>query len=266
MPVSMKYAAIVFFLLLGGHHSMAQESDVPCPLSSAIIIDGNAEDWPMTWVQDGEKVFSYNVCADDKNLYVRMRTNDFYAKRKLAAFGLTLWFDPTGKKKKKLGLKFPSGGAEAEDRAVAMRQEGGPGNSAGERADFQKKMDKQLIADLEVLELIGLADEPITSARSGITNGIKVAIDVDEAGGYVYEALIPFKSYRISRASLTELSVGFETGKYVIPKAKVNAKSGATAEGDINTNQLSRMQGYQSLMGNPKLTYPNYVWTKLKLK
>ncbi len=262
----MKHVVFAFLLFCGGYCCTAQQVDSPCPLSSAVTIDGNAEEWPMTWVQDDDKVFSYNVCADDKNLYVRMRTNDFYAKRKLAAFGLTLWFDPTGKKKRKLGLKFPSGGPEAEDRAAAIRQEGGPGNSAGERADFQKKMDRQLIADLEVLELIGLADEPLTSARSGITNGIKVAIDMDETGAYIYEALIPFKSYRLSKAALTELSIGFETGKFIIPKAKVNSKSGPTANGDLSTTQLSRMQGYQSLTGNPKLTYSTYTWTKLKLK
>ncbi len=265
MPILMKHVVFAF-LLFGGHYSVAQQSDPPCPLSSAVLIDGNAEEWPMTWVQDEDKIFSFNVCTDDKNLYVRMMTSDFYAKRKLAAFGLTLWIDPSGKKKKKLGLKFPAGGPEAEDRAAAIRQEGGPGNSAGERADYQKKMDRQLITGLEVLELIGLADEPITSARSGIMNGIKVAIDMDEAGAYIYEALIPFKSYRLSKAALTELSIGFETGKFVIPKAKVNSKSGATSAGDISPTQLSRMQGYQSLMGNPKLTYPTYAWTKVKFK
>lgn len=262
----MKHTAFAFLFLFGGFCSRGQQTDPPCPLASAVTIDGIADDWPMSWIQDEDRIFSYNVCADDKNLYVRMMTSDFYAKRKLAAFGLTLWFDPSGKKKRKYGLKFPSGGAESEDRAAAMREQGGPGNSSGERADFQKRMDRQLITDLEVLELIGLADEPITSARSGITNGIKVAIEMDATGAYVYEALIPFKSYRLSRTNIEELAIGFETGKYVIPKQKVNSKSGATANGDISPTQLSRMQGYQSLMGNPKLTYPTSAWTKLKLK
>lgn len=200
----------------------------------------------MNWVDDEEKLFSYNVCADDQNLFVRVRTSEFYTKRKMAAFGFTLWIDPNGKKKKKYGLKYPSGGAEAEDRMATIRAEGDPGNSAGERADYQKQADRTMIADLEVMELIGLADEPITSTRSGITNGIKVAIKLDATGAYVYEAIIPFKSYRLSRATMTELSVGFETGRFVAPKVKPTTKNMLQAGADLTPSQLSRMQGYEN--------------------
>ncbi len=257
--------AIIVFLIVSGFAASGQ-TDNPCPLSSAVTVDGNADEWPMVWVEDGEKTFSYNVCADEQNLFVRLRINEFFAKRKTGAFGLTLWIDPSGKKKKKYGLKFPAGGAEAEERMGQINAEGKPGSSSGEQADYQKKADRMMIANLEILELIGLADDPITATRSGITNGIKVAIDVDPAGSYVYEAIIPFKSYRLSRANISELSVGFETGKMVPPKQKSTAKNPATAQGDLTPSQLSRMQGYQGMQGNPKLLYSSDVWTKLVLK
>ncbi len=218
----------------------------------------------MTWVVDEDKKFSFNVCADDQNLYVRVKSSDFFTKRKMGAFGFTLWFDPAGKKKKTFGLKFPSGGAEAQERIDALQTEGEVGNSSGERAEFAKRADRAMVTNLEVMELIGLADDPITATRSGITNGIKVAIDLDADGAYVYEALIPFRAYRLSKANLKELSVGFETGRYVPPKQKPTTKNAPLAGADLTPRQLSRMQGYNG-QGNPDLTNSTSAWTKLVL-
>jgi len=257
-------AVLILLCLLGAGAAQAQDASALCPLSSAIVVDGNAEEWPMTWLQDDEKVFSYNICADEQNLYVRVLTKDYYAKRKLSAFGFTLWFDPAGKKKRKLGLKYPAGGNEAEERMASVRKQSDVGNSLGEKADYQKEIDRALIAGIEVIELIGLADDPITATRSGITNGIKVAIALDASGAYVYEALIPFKSYRLSRASITELSIGFETGRFVVPKQKRTTKD--VVDNTLSTSQLSRMQGYENMMANPKLTTPSNAWASLKLK
>ncbi|MDZ4714919.1 MAG: hypothetical protein SH819_05560 [Cytophagales bacterium] len=261
----MKGILIITLFIAGIGTSVGQEAGKPCPASGAVVIDGASDEWPMAWVDDDDKIFSYNVCADDNNLYVRVKTSDYYAKRKIAAFGFTMWMDATGRKKKRVGLRFPVGGTEAEERAAAIRDEGPQGNSMGEKADYQKMIDRRLIADLEIMELIGLSDEPITSTRSGITNGIKVAIAMDASGAYVYEALIPFRSYRFSRATLSEMSIGFETGKYVVPKATTKTKGGSMID-YTNPSQMSRMQGYDGMIGNPKLTYSMYAWTVLKLK
>ena len=229
------------------------------------MADGQADEWPMNWMREPDKIFEYNVCADDNNIYVRVRTEEYYVKRKMAAFGFTLWIDPKGKKKRKLGLRFPVGGVEATERAAELRQSERNVQSASERADFQKEVDRKLISDLEVLELIGLTDDPITSTRSGITNGIKVAIGLDDQGSYVYEAIVPFKAYRLSRATISDLTIGFETGKYIPPKVKTSTK--VESQRDFTgATQMSRMQGYQSLVGNPKLSYPTDAWVTVKFK
>jgi uncharacterized membrane protein YgcG len=202
--------------------TVAQDTESNCQLANIVQVDGKADEWPLTWIDDGEKNFSYNVCSDDNNLYIRMKTTNDLIKRKIGLFGLTLWMDPKGKKKRKLGFAFPSG-VEGKERMEVYRKatdgQKSDRQSAGDKAEFQKKMDAELIKDLEVIELIGLTDDPITATRSGITNGIKVAIALDpDTRAYVYEAVIPFKSYRLSKASLSTLGVGFETGKYVPPK------------------------------------------------
>lgn len=100
-----------------------------------------------------------------------------------------------------------------------------------------------MVRDLEVLELIGLADDPLTSTRSGITNGIKVAIAVDEDGAYVYESLIPFKSYRLSKASISTLGIGFETGKFVPPTPKNTGTQGVPSQGYSGRGATGRGYG-----------------------
>ena len=259
----MKHLAILLLMVLSNVSMLAQQDKSVCPLGSTLTIDGKGDDWPMAWAQDDDKIFSFNVCTDEQNLYVRVMTADFYAKRKMAVFGFTVWIDPNGKKKKKLGLHYPVGGAEAEERMNAIREEAGGGNSQAEKEQIQKMADKKLIENVEILELIGLADEPITSARAGIMNGIKVAIATDGSGAYVYEAIIPFKAYRISRASVEKLSVGFETGRMVAPKKKTDKKA---IDYTQSPSQIGRMQGYGSSMTNPNMAYPSSTWTSIKLK
>lgn len=256
----MKVIQVFLLLLLAGNAS------AQCPLSSAVVADGKLDEWSMTWETDEEKTFSYNVCLDDQNFYVRVKSDEFYTKRKMAAFGFTVWFDPNGKKKRTYGLKFPVGGSEADERMGQLNKEGESATTIGEKADFQKHADEVMISNLEILELIGITDEPITSTRSGITNGIKVFIGMDQEGAYIYEAVIPLRSFRLSRSNFKALSVGFETGKLEIPKEKPTTKNAPNAQGNLSPSQLSRMQGYQGMQGNPKLIYPTTSWTKIELK
>jgi hypothetical protein len=229
-----------------------QVSAKTCPQVTAVVADGNADEWAMDWQKDPDNKMSYNICFDDNNLYVRMKTADDMVKRKIGFFGLTLWMDPKGKKKKKLGLRFPTG-AEGKEKMEALRETGERQSkmSSSERAEFQKGLSKTLIEDVELIELVGLTDDPLTSSRSGITNGIKVGIALSAEGDYVYEAIIPFKSFRLSKSSLSILGIGFETGKYVIPTQNAPAAQGVGAGGygAAGQNNGAYGMGARSQMG-----------------
>ena len=146
-------------------------------------------------------------------------------------------------------------------------------------------MNKAWIADLELIELIGLADEPLTSTRSGITNGIKLAIAADEEGAYIYEAIIPFKSFRLSKASIEDIGIGFETGKYVPPPSKTPGGSnpgassgfGGYGRGSYGGGYGGGQGGYgnSGMRGggrsgqtqrNSEISYSSSVWLTVKLK
>ena len=257
--------------------SIAQEpTPSTCTLATILKVDGNAEEWPFIWEYDEDKKFGYNVCSDENNLYIRMRTKDDLVRRKIGLFGFTVWMDVKGKKKKKLGLRFPSGGSEADEKMeilkVKAESKDAKKMTAAQRDDFQKEMNKILITDLEILELIGLSDKPLTSTRSGITNGLKVAIGSDDEGAYVYEALIPFKSFRLSKASISKLGIGFETGKYVPPPTKAPSTSGQPVpQGGVGGGRFgggSYGGGYYSGSGgsNSPLASSTSYWFIVKMK
>ena len=56
---------------------------------------------------DKKGKIKYDVYNDDKNVYVSIKTLDYYAQVKILKFGLTLWLDEKGKKKKEKGIVFP---------------------------------------------------------------------------------------------------------------------------------------------------------------
>ena len=276
--MKIKYA-ILSLLSATTIFTMAQDESTPanCPLAQIVVIDGVADEWPLKWLEDDDKKVQYNVCSDDNNLYIRFKTSDNIYKRKIAFFGFTVWMDANGKKKKKLGFKFPTG-AEGKERMEAMRDAEDPQKmTAPQRDEFQKRTEKYLIADLELIELIGLADEPLTSTRSGITNGIKVAMAASDSGAYVYEAIIPFKSYRLSKSTINELGIGFETGKYVPPPSKTQsgtnpgASTGFGSYGRGGYGGYGAYSGYGSSMRTPQqrsseMTLNSSVWITVKLK
>lgn len=244
------------------------------------VIDGNVEDWDsLAWLEDDDHHFKYNIAYDDNNVYIRMKTSDEMTQHKLSSYGLTVWLDPLGKKKTKLGLRFPTG-VEAKERLDALRTSGEleKERSAPKREELRKELKKKLVTDIEVLELIGLSDKPLTSSRSGITNGIKVNIGMDAEEAYVYEAAIPFKSYRLAKKDIEILSIGFETGKFVPEQKKgadSNSAGGGMPGGGFGGGGMGGYGGGYGRMGggmrsggsynSSPLMSPTKAWTKVKL-
>jgi hypothetical protein len=216
---------LLSFMCLIALLATAQEES--CKVTAPPVIDGVADEWTATWLDDEKEKFKYNVCYDENNLYVRVKVIDAVAQRKFAMYGFTVWMNPSGKKKGKLGLRYPTG-IEAQERFEAFKKSGEHFNEESnldKRAEKQKEFKRSLVSNIEVLELIGLSDKPVTSSKSGITNGLQVAIDLDNDENYIYEATIPFKSFRLSKKDIKVLAIGFETGKMVLAQTKGKGNS-----------------------------------------
>ncbi len=203
----MKSLFTVTGLLIGLCTMGYAQDELGCQVATPPVIDGKIEDWQGDWKTDEDTKIQYNVCFDADNLYVRLKTSDDMTQGKIGRLGLTVWLDPNGKKKRNLGLKYPTPTGRDFSKMNAS-----PSNNSNPY-ERRLEMKRDLIRDTEVLELIGLAKENIVSSRVGLMNGIQVIIVMDEKGDYIYEAKIPFKAYRLSKASIPVLGIGFETGK-----------------------------------------------------
>lgn len=232
-----------------------------CVITTPPVIDGKFDDWQSEWMLDPDGKFIYNVCNDANNLYVRIQVSDSQTQMKMGLFGFTLWLDPSGKKKEKYGLKFPVGVASQQKTLPELPENAQKG-----------EIEKSLIKDVEVLELIGLAKENIFASRLGLMNGMQMMIIAQEDGTYQYEVKIPFKSFRINKSDVPVLGIGFETGvqdsKSKVQTANTGASPGSLSS--INSGYGAMNDYYRRAMagsrgGYTEMSVPTKLWFAIKL-
>ncbi len=223
------------------------------------VIDGKMDDWPIEWWLDPDGKFLSNVGNDAENLYFRLKVSDDITQAKIGMFGLSLRLNPKGKKKGKVGLKYPVGKDESELKHAK------PINISKD-VDLAEKvqMKKEWISDVEVVELIGLAKNNIVSSRLGLMNGIESTIIAQEDGSYIYEAKIPFKAFNIKKNEVDLLGVEFETGRLV--QKSNNATSSNPGYNPNSRGPGSQPRQYYSNYSYNPLSSPGYLWIGLKLK
>jgi hypothetical protein len=224
------------------------------------VIDGRVDDWPVEWWMDPDGKFLSNVSNDEDNLYFRLKVSDDLTQEKIGLFGLSLKLNPKGKRKGKVGLKYPVGKDPSElknekPRAVV------PGNEIASKIALKK----ELINDVEVVELIGLAKKNIVSSRLGLANGIEAIIVAEDDGSYIYEAKIPFKAFRINKKEVPLLGVEFETGRLVVQNQSQSTGSPLRSPNSMG-NPYAQRQNYNYNYQYNVLTTPGYLWVGVTLK
>jgi hypothetical protein len=227
------------------------------------VIDGLVDDWPVEWWIDPDGKFLCNVFNDEENLYFRLKIADDLTQQKIGLFGLSLKLNPKGKRKGKLGLKYPVG----KDKSELKKEKP---SAVNPNTDLAAKlaMKKAWVSDVEVVELIGLAKENIVSSRLGLANGIEAIIIAQDDGSYIYEAKIPFKAFRINKKEVPLLGVEFETGRMTVQNnnpANNNPSYSPTSRGPGGCGQQSQQRYYSNYQYNV-LTTPGYLWVGVKLK
>jgi hypothetical protein len=205
-----------------------------CEATTPPTIDGNTGEWTADWNLDGESKILYNFCNDAENLYVRLKFTDDLTQRKIAMYGL--YINPIGKDDRDLKKEKP---VELPDAAAVEAYK------------------RQMLGDVEVVELIGLAKEGIMASRLGLANGIEVLITPDENANYIYEAKIPFKAFGIDKSKTPVLGITIETGRQTAANQPASAAPPAQGFGQ---------RGFAGGGGYSILAVPAYLWVGLKLK
>ena len=251
----------LFFVLLSANALGQKNVKESISFEKPPVIDGDVSDWTCDWWLDPYGKFISNVGNDAENLYVRLKVADDLTQQKVGLFGLSLKLNPNGKRKGKVGLKYPVGKDASE-----LKKEKPQAVSATDSRDALVQMKKDLVSEVEVVELIGLAKENIVSSRLGLANGIEAIIIAQNDGSYIYEAKIPFKAFRIKKSEVTVLGVEFETGKYN------PAQKNAPAPQVDPTYKAAYRQGYAPRpMSTNTYQYnafsnPGYLFLAVKLK
>ncbi|MCE2997974.1 MAG: hypothetical protein ACK5RG_17490 [Cyclobacteriaceae bacterium] len=212
-----------------------------------IVVDGLTDEWKTDWWLDQDGKFLFNIANDAENIYWRIKISDDLTQQKIALYGLFVKFDGKGKKRSKLGIKYPVGKDPVE---LKKAPEPLPQDLAG-----RTQAKKLLLTDVEVLELLGLSKEPIVSSRLGLMNGIEVMMVITDDGSYVYEAKIPLKAYKLKKEDVELLGFTVETGKLDLSK-----------NGPANPNaQTARSFGQTNYGMYHPLSSPAYMWVAIKL-
>jgi len=209
-----------------------------------IVIDGvdSEGEWEgARYYLDEEKV-AFGIMNDGDFLYLRLSSLDRTVRSKVLAGGLTIWFDGSGKCKKKLGILYPAGVSEARrpGNMGGMPRPGGSYGNAGDSGgppsgpdDGERKdsaSDERERAEA-LLRLIGTkltiinGDDERTSVSldEAAENGITCAVGMD-GGSLIYEIALPlvrdeYRPYGIWPEATKKVGLVFETGKLTMPQS-----------------------------------------------
>jgi len=148
----------------------------------------------------------YKISNDEEFLVADLQISSEVTQKKILLFGLTIWVDETGKRKKYAGVKYPMGSTGFKKSSPEKMKE--------TRGNFsQKKI--QLANESNEIAIIGQkgsGDIEIVDKR--YKNGVKADISFDSFGMMHYYLKIPLKKLNMTYEDLTLLnpSIGFETG------------------------------------------------------
>jgi hypothetical protein len=192
---------VTVFILAGCSPKLAPEGHYQ---ETPVVADGNADDWALPLrFSNSAFTMQYNVTNDDKNLYVCVVSTDDNTQLRILRSGMTIYFDPKGKKNKDISLHFPiqkqSGAGINRQRYGGSSAYGNGGN--GSYNNGYTSADR----DARKEELLLQSDYYNTSGFLDIENGqfsladqkgpIRVAMKlVRQDSLLVYEVIVPIKN------------------------------------------------------------------------
>jgi hypothetical protein len=217
LAISMAMFAAVPVAGCGGEKFWSRWSGGP------VTIDAQNTEWDgaITYFEDEQ--ISVGLQNDDSYLYVALFTEDRAALAQVLTGGFTIWFDPTGKKEKQFGIKYPRTLKEEERRLLL------PPPGRGSKPDSLGPVFKDLPKELEIVDPKGGAGHVLKLGEGGI----EVAMNLSK-GLLAFELKVPFHMtaetpYAIGASEKGTLAVGIETAQMTRPAGR--PKGGRGAEG-----------------------------------
>lgn len=158
-----------------------------------MVVDGDLKDWGDSLnYYNPEKKIHYGLAENPENLYFAIRIENRGQQEQAMRNGITLTFNPEGKKKETYSMTFPSPDQDENsifimpkaDHAITEQQ------LKQEDVDERRKADLLKLRDIQLKGFPDVETDHITTAN---TYGIKTVLKFDDSGALVYEAAIPVK-------------------------------------------------------------------------
>lgn len=147
-----------------------------------ITVDGNNSEWIGSMYYFEDDNMSVGFVNDDEFLYICMVAEANMLRSRILMQGLTIWFDPGGKKKKTLGIQFPLGREIGQGSRPAVNPQERP--SREERPELREM-------DFGDLVLIGPGKDNRIKMKREDLKRVQVTLNLS-SGMLVYELKIPF--------------------------------------------------------------------------
>ena len=170
---------------------------------------------------DVESNIAYGVKHDDEYLYLKLKTDDKTAIRKIMMHGLYVYIDPKAGKSKNIYFNYPL--SEKFDPSQKRNKSVGMGQGTQQEFNVEHFLDRvsmeAVFSDHELAEKL-----PVFSSKTDI----HVELISEGPNVLVYYLRMPFD--RISKnglSDISELSLGFMTGKMEMPKMDGSEHSGS---------------------------------------
>lgn len=192
------------------------------PYKTNVVVDGINQEWePRLPKYDQTTGINYQISNDEKNLYFILRISDMTTQMQIMRFGMELWINPDGKKRKSTGITFPLPMSKEalKERARQPRPEGqnAPGKEDG------ATMGQEIPINTRELILTGFLLE---NGKQSVKNcPIKVALSRDNAKCLIYELAVPFNTFYKESVDQTDAKVKFCFG-FVLKTADKKQEEG----------------------------------------
>lgn len=192
LPFFLPCVIISVFSLQAFSQSKSNTKTIKAP-QHAITVDGNLKDWgdSLSYYNEAKKL-NYELANDKENLYFAIKIQDRRQQAQAMQNGITLNFNPEGKKKEMYSLTFPSPDQEENSLYVIPKTDNAITQQQLKQEDMEdrRKADLMKLRNIEVKGFKDIETDHITTAN---TYGIKTVLNIDEQGALVYEAAIPIK-------------------------------------------------------------------------
>lgn len=180
------------------------------------VIDAVLDDWEGKMEYDQKSHLFYGITHDRENIYLALQVKHPAIQRKIMAFGMTVWCDTTGKRKKTRGIRHPvpvkerMPRPEAEDLDLPLRAR------QAQPIDTRRYLRTTDKEHMLLLHFDGKDRQRIAVEQA---QKIQARVRTDESAGVLYELKVPFQElYGSALRNEKKLTLGIVTGYLDLPE------------------------------------------------